>query len=294
MLNIHIVTDSSAHFAQARFGRDNLVTVVPNKLEIGGKLIAEGVDLSHEDAIRHMHGLRIPPALHAPSVADYVQVYNRVARHADAVISIHPSREITASWANARKAAQQVSAHNRIAVIDSQSICAGQGMLVQTALEAARTEATFDDLVRLVRGVVDRVYSVYYIETIDFLLHNKLISPSHGILGAILGIKPFVAIENGQLTVIEKVRTRAQAVERLVEFVVEFTDITDILLLQSRGDMTEQTRLLQDRLAADYAGRTFPFEVYNASLAALIGTDATGVVILEEDMGRFEDDLSED
>lgn len=45
MLNVHIVTDSCAHLIDPYFLRHYPVTVVPNKLEIGGKVYYEGVDL---------------------------------------------------------------------------------------------------------------------------------------------------------------------------------------------------------------------------------------------------------
>jgi DegV family protein with EDD domain len=294
MLNVHIITDSGAHFTDLRFVQQNPVTVVPNKLDIGGKSYYEGVDLDAESALRFIAAQPKPPVLTPPSVTDYVQAYNKAARTADVILSIHASREIYGSWSNARKAAQQVSAHNRIAVIDSQSLCVGQGMLVQAAADAAKTEQTMDDLVRKVRGVVERIYSVYYVESIDYLLHNKLISVSHGILGAMLGIRPFLTIENGRLTPIEKVRTRMQAIERLVEFIIEFTDLKDVMILQNKPEQTDQTRMIQDRLAAEFQGRDFPYSVYNASLAALIGTDATGLVILEEDVDEGHDDFKED
>ena len=165
-------------------------------------------------------------------------------------------------------------------------------MLVRAAVTAIQHEETVDDVVKAVRGAVDRIYSAYYVETTGYLLHNKIMSASHAILGSLLGIKPFLTIEDGHLMLIEKVRTRAQAVERLVEFVAEFTDLEDVVILQHKAHMSEQTRMLQDRLALEFAGRHFPYTVYGASLAALIGADATGIVILEgetESLGSEDD-----
>jgi fatty acid-binding protein DegV len=91
-------------------------------------------------------------------------------------------------------------------------------------------------------------------------------------------------MEEGKLTLIEKVRTRNQAVDRLVDFTSEFTDIEDKSIVHNKLAITDSTRMLQDRLSSSFPGQYFPYSVYNASLAVLIGTDATGVVILERDM----------
>lgn len=285
-LRVHIVTDSFAHFPDSRILKQYSISVVPNKLTIGSKTYTEGVDLSPDEALKLIANQPHAPTITPPSTADYIRVYSQLVRDYDAVISIHASREVSASWANARRAAQQFAGHGKLAIIDSQSLCVGQGMLAQIAARSAQKIHDFDALVRIVRGAVERIYSMYYVESVDYLLQNKLISPSHGVLGAMLGIKPFLTIENGQLIAVEKVRTRLQAIERMVEFVVEFEEISDAVILQHKIGTVEQTRILQDRLAVEFPSRTFPYTIYGASLAALIGADASGIVIVEAEADK--------
>jgi DegV family protein with EDD domain len=289
MPNIQIVTDSCAHFVNPYIIQQSSVTVIPNKIRIGNRIYLEGIDLTPEEAVRLMNHEQAVTEVISPSEAEYAEVYHRLAATSDAIISIHPSQHIHSSWSNASAAAEQIVGHCEVVVVDSQSLSAGQAMLVRAAIEAVEQEATVEEVVRKVRGTVERIYSVYYVETVNSLLRNKIMSSSHAILGAMLGIKPFLTIENGYLTPMEKVRTRAQAVERLVEFVVEFTDIDDVVILQHKPHMSEQTRMIQDRLALEFPNRHFPYTLYNPSLAALIGTDATGVVILESEMEDIDD-----
>jgi DegV family protein with EDD domain len=294
MPKIHIVTDSCAHFVNAHFVQQNPVTVVPNCLTIGDVVYRESQDLSAEEALQHIARRKTPPTVTPPTVQDYMQVYERLAHTHDAIISIHASREIFDSWQNARNAAQSMMGYCEIVVLDSQTLCVAQGLLVQVAVRAIQDGQPPDEVVRIVRGAVDRLYAVYYVETLDFLLRSKIMSASHTLLGTMLGIKPFVSLEEGRLAAIEKVRTRGQAVERLVEFAVEFTDIEQAVLLQSRLAVTDQTRSLQERLSSEFPQLQFPYTVYAPSLAALIGTDATGIVILESEISTmefFEDDF---
>jgi DegV family protein with EDD domain len=291
MPNIHVVTDSGAHFVNPFFVQQHPITVVPNRIQIAGRTYREGVDLSSDEAIRLIAREAVAPSVTSPSEADFAQVYTRLAAECDAIISIHPSRHLYPSLENARAAAEQIGGHCEVIVIDSQSISAGQAMLVRLAAEAAIQGASVDEVVRTVRGAVERVYGVFYVESVSLLLQNKLISSSHAVLGTMLGIKPFLAMENGYLTPMEKVRTRTQAVERLVEFVVEFTDIDDVVILQNRPHLSDQTRAIQDRLAVEFAGRQFPYAQYGPSLAALIGADAMGVVILETELDEIDDDF---
>jgi DegV family protein with EDD domain len=285
MPKIHIVTDSCASFANSHFVEQSPITVVPNTVTIAGGTYREGIDLKAEDTLKLIaKNYNTPVVIKAPSVADYTKVYSRFIRTHDAIISIHASREIYESWQNAKIAAEQMMGRCQIIVIDSQSLCAAQGLLVKVATKAASELTKTDDIVRTIRSAVDRIYSVYYVDSLNFLSHNKLLSWSHQTLGTMLGIKPFITMEEGKLTIIEKVRTRNQAVDRLVDFASEFINIEDKSIVHNKLAITDSTRMLQDRLSSAFPGQYFPYSVYNASLAALIGTDATGVVILERNM----------
>lgn len=282
-MTIHIVTDSGAVFTNARTIQQYPVTVVPNKINIGGKLYRENVDFTADEAMKIIATQTRPPEIIPPTVEEFAAIYGRLSRTSTAIVSIHTSREISQSWQNAREAARQVSGSCEVAVVDSQTICVGQGMLVRLGSQAILEGREFEDVVNVVRGAVERIFSVYYVESPLYLQRSELMSESRTILLAMLGLKPFLSIEDGRLIVTEKVRTRSQAVERLVEFLTEFEELEDAAIIQNRPHITEQTRILQDRLAVDFPGRHFPYTLYGASLAALIGADATGVVVLEKE-----------
>ncbi len=278
-MNVHIVTDSCAHGEIPPN-----VTVVPNTITVQGKSYREGVDLSAEDALRLFTHQPYAPLVYVPTQEEYFEVYERLTREYDAIISIHASREIFPSWQNARAAAQQLLGRCQIEVIDSRTISAGQAMLVRLAARSLADGVSVDEEVRILRGAVERIYSIYYVETTDFLMQNRVMPPAHTILGMMLNLKPVLTVEGGRLAPMEKIRTRIQAIERLVEFAAEFDAFEDAMIVQHKPGITEQSRMLVDRLAVDFPDRRFPSTLYGASLAALIGVDATGLVILENEL----------
>jgi fatty acid-binding protein DegV len=96
-----------------------------------------------------------------------------------------------------------------------------------------------------------------------------------------LHLTPFLQREEGDLIPMETVRTPLQAVDKLVEFVAEFAAVENLVILQNTSYPTDQTRMLQDRLAAEFPGRSFPVMMYGPSLASMIGPDGMGVVVYE-------------
>ena len=291
MPRIHIVTDSGARFSNPRLVRHFPVTILPNTIEIDGKRYHEGTELKTEEAFRLMSQMGTPPKVVPPSEQDYGELFARLSHFCDAVISVHPSRELSESWQNGRLAAQQVSGGCEIAVIDSQSLCAGQGMLMRVAARAAQENDSTEDVIQVVRQAVNRIYSVYCVDDVSFLRANGLMKPSHAILSNHLNIKPFVSLEDGQIIVIEKVLTRSEVIERLVEFLVEFNELEDAVVLQDQKQISEETRVMQDRLAVEFPGQHFPFTMYSATMASYLGTSATGVAVLEKAGDEFDYDF---
>lgn len=295
MTNIHIVTDSTALFVNPHIIGQYPITVVPNTITIAGKQYKEGIDLSTEEAMRLIRQEGQRATISSPSEAEFAALYQSLAASYESIVSIHPSRKLFSSWDNAQAAARQSVGHCEIVVIDSESLSAAQGMLVRIAARASAEEASMEDVIRIVRGTIERVYAMFYVDSINTLLpQHKIMSPSHTILGAMLGVKPCLAMENGLLRPIEKVRSRTQAIDRLIEFVVEFTDIDEMVILQNKTFPTDQTQILQDRLLLEFPGQHFPYAQYGPSLAALIGPEVIGIVLMESEMEYLGDGYTKD
>jgi DegV family protein with EDD domain len=290
-MTIHIVTDSAAHFVTPYYTESRPITVASNQIVIDGQPFREGVDLAPEDAIAIFHRARTRPVLRPPSVQAYLEIFEEITAHAETIISLHMSRELSSSWANAQSAARQMG-HTGIHVVDTGTVCAAQGILVKVAMTALAAGEPVEEIVRQMRGASERLYAMYYVETPTYLDASEILSPAHALLGDMLGLKPFLTIEDGRIVPVEKVRTRTQAIDRLMEFAIEFTDIEDGVVLQPTVAMSDHTRQFQERLSEEFPEQSFPFIVYNPSLAALIGPTATGIVILEhewEEAFRYED-----
>ena len=283
MPRIHIVTDSGATFSNPRLLKHFPLTILPNRIEIDGELYREDIDLEAEAAFPRLAALPCPPRVIPPSENDFGEVFSQLARHFDLIISVHPSRDLSDSWRHGKLAAQRVGKDCEIAVVDSGSACAGQGMLARVAARAAHDKLEVEAAIQSVRHAVNRVYSMYCVGSPDYLGQNGILSPSHTVLARRLGIKPFVSVEDGKIIVVEKAQTRPQAIERMVEFLVEFDALDDVVILQHDPHISEETRIMQDRLALEFPGQHFPFTMYSTTMATWLGPSAIGVAVLEKE-----------
>lgn len=282
MGSIRIVTDSSAQFLDPAFEHQHAIEVVPVAVRFGTEVLWEGVDLDTEGFFRRILTEGMPaPQLQAPSVEDYIQAYTGLMPQADHIVVLPMAHGLSASYQNARLAAEAMRGGIDIIVIDTLTTSVGLAFLVETAALAAEQTDSLEQVVRIVRGALGRIYAVFYVETLDYLFRANLIGEAQSILGRILGIKPFLTIEDGGLVTMEKVRTRAQAVDKLLEFVLEFADMERLVIVQNTPHITEQTRMIQDRLALEFGSGDFPVVMYGPTLGTHLGPDGVGIVIYE-------------
>ncbi len=199
MGRVRIVTDSSAQFLDATVIDRYQIEVVPLTVSLPTRSFREGIDLDFEAFLRSVASQRAPARLEAPSSEAFANLYTRLNHEADHIISIHLSSGLGAVWENARQGARTLLGRCEIEVIDSLTTSAGLAMLVEEAGRAAAAGASFEEIVHRVRGMVSRMYSVFYVGSFEYLRHNNLISEAQAMLGSMLDIKPVLTIEEGAL-----------------------------------------------------------------------------------------------
>jgi len=275
-----IVTDGDAVIPPQTAQRLG-ISVVPLAVRIGDEVHKDGNGEWNEALLARMERERVPVEVVGPTVADFRAVYNRLSRTTDRIISIHSSDHLSPIVRNARAAAAEFLGRCDIAVVDSQTTSLGLSILVEQAAKMARDGVSQEEILRTVRGMIRRIYVVMFTDSLDYLERSGLISPAQCILGTMLGIKPFLSIEEGEIIPMEKVRSRDKGLDKLVEFAGEFTSVQQVAILQSTFRPTSDTLLLQDRLRNFFPNQEFSILVYGPLLASHIGPDGLGLIIYE-------------
>jgi DegV family protein with EDD domain len=280
-MSVRIVTDSASHLPPDVV--EGLgITVVPFHIQIGEHTFLDGVDLTEERFRELVYEQGLQPETFSPSVAEFYEAYERLNRNTSEIISIHLAETLSNTIQNAREAANRLLGRCRIEVVDSKTISVGLGILVEAAAQAASNDQPPDEIVRLVRGMISRVYVVFFSENLDYLERGGRIGHAQALLGTMLGIKPFLTLEEGEITPIEKVRTREQALEKLIEFVAEFDGIEQLAIVKGVAHSDEDTGFLIERLHGVFPELEIPVLSYGPMLASHIGPDTMGLVVFEE------------
>jgi len=284
MGKVAIVTDSTAYL-EPGVAQALDINVVPLNVSLGDETLHDGIDITTEAFFLRLEQGGVVPRTSPPSVRAFEQVYASLHAHTDQILSIHISGRLSQTANHAQRGADSLLGRCSIAVVDSMTTSLGLGILASAAARAAQQGANLDEVVRLVRGMIPHIYIVFYVDQMDYLERGNRIGRAQAILGTMLNVKPLLFMEDGEIIPLEKVRTHEKAVEKLFEFVAEFSELEQAAIIQRYAYPTDETKMLLERLEQLFPGLPFPIIQYGPVLASHIGPSAMGVVVYETPEG---------
>ncbi len=276
---VKIVTDSNAHLPDPALIAELGIEVVPLTIRVGAQVYPERINFTDEAFLRRLAKDSGSVSVETPSVGQMRGIFGRLGQAADKIVCIHTSSALNDLADVARQAAASYAGRQRIVVLDTASTSVGVGLIVEAAARAAADGASLAEVVRIVRGMIPHMYALILSDSLEYLESWGRLGPAQTLLGTMLGLKPIAMMEDGDLLPIEKVRTYARAIDKLFEFIIEFSRIEQMYLIQHEFE-SEAAQLLE-RLELAYPDREFPVVGYPPSLAVHIGPKALGVLVYE-------------
>jgi len=156
-----------------------------------------------------------------PSVGDFLEVYEPLLAEGRDICSIHLSSEISGTYESANQARERLISDGkggeRVHIVDSRTGCGGMGLTILAAGNAIEQGATGAEAkARAEQSRADlKIY--FAVDTLEYLRRGGRIGAARALIGSTLKIKPILTLEE-EITPIERVRTRARALERLIDY----------------------------------------------------------------------------
>lgn len=215
-----VVTDSTASFP-AGLAAQLEIEVVPLHVVIDGESYLEGVDCTPQQiATALTAGAEVSTS--QPTRAQFIEVFSRlVEQGAREIVSVHISARLSGTATTAQSAAEDMRVP--VHVVDSATAAMGLGFAaVSAARHAAQLNAdgaacTGEQIAQVATKSACSSGAVFLVESLDHLRKGGRLGRAASTVGTLLGLRPLLTLEDGEIVVLQKVRTRRLAIERLVE-----------------------------------------------------------------------------
>ncbi|NJN97213.1 MAG: DegV family protein [Anaerolineales bacterium] len=266
---ISVVTDSTSYIPSDLL-RQHQITVVPLKVLFGAETYDEISGLSNADFYRRLATTSDFPTTSQPASGEFRQAFQQILQRDPTaqILVLTISSRLSGTYSAAVTAAEGLP-EAAITVFDSLSAAMGLGLMALTATEMAAAGHSLPSILSRLEQMRRDTHIVLVVDTLEYLKRGGRIGTAAAFLGTLLNTKPILAVVEGKLQPLDRVRTKKRALERLfVE--LESKLITPRQPLQA-GVMHIAAEAEMDSMAALLRDRFNITRLYTSELGPVIG-----------------------
>jgi len=267
--NTAVVLDSTSDYPEAPSRFPNM-RFVPLYVRFGDETYRDYVELGPAEFYEKLRGSPVLPATSQPTPQDFLSAYEELERY-ERIYSLHVSSKVSGTFSSAELGAQELGG-DKVRVVDSLSVSLAIAMLSHAIQRRLARGTTDEEIEALVERFHRDCGVIFTVETLEYLQRGGRIGRAAALAGSLLNVRPILAIEEGVVTAVARVRGRQKALaefERRLEAATE--DRAGLRVAIAHADAAEWVGTL-----SELVWRTRPkAEIeFTASLGAVVGTHA--------------------
>lgn len=280
---IAIITDTDASLPDA-LAEELGIYQVPITIHFGDEILKSNYEINDIALIERIKQEGKLPTTAAPAPGEFAAAYQKAFENgADEVICLTVSGEVSATY-KAAQTARELMPDHQITVVDTWSVSMGQGFMVLAAAKLARKGTDREAILEQVFQVRDQTYLFASLATLKYMAMSGRVGAISAEMAKMLSIMPILTIKEGKLDLLEKVRTRKKAWNRLIELTEESLAgrrIEDMFLLHvaAEEDAKQFLDLLEKRVDL---GREVPITNLSPGLSVHTGPGLVGLAFISE------------
>jgi len=224
MSKIAVVTDSTSYIPSDLVKKHN-ITVVPQVLIWDDQTYRDGVDIQSTEFFTRLETSKTMATTSQVSITDMQSTFQGLVEQGFDVIGIFVSSKLSGTIQSATQAKTMMEkAGEKVTIIDSYTTAMGMGFQALAVARAAQEGANLQDCIALAEKARENTGVFFAVDTLEFLHRGGRLGGAQRFLGTMLNLKPILAVQDGRVEGIEKIRTRSKAHDRVLELIKENTD----------------------------------------------------------------------
>ena len=271
---IHVIVDSTSGVTEESLAKHKNLHLIPLTLAINGEYVPE-TEATISQVIEYSEATKKSIPTSQPSTGDFLELFDKIPAE-DAIIILCITTAVSGTYNGAVLAAKQ-SKRDQIAVINTRTTAIGILQMAQDALEFIDAGVSFDDLVKKLLDIAERMRTTFTVDSLEYLRRGGRIGKAAGIIGSILKIKPCIYLnKNNEVDVLDKVRTRKKAVASLLNYLHNNSPCKRIGIVHIEN--MEGAKELQRQVQSEYPDIEVTVTGGTPVLACYLGPGLVGII----------------
>ena len=268
-MSIRIVVDSTSDLTDEIIEKYN-IKMVPLSVNFEDESFLDKVELSTSDFFKKLAASKKLPTTTLVSPGAFVEAFSEILLEGDQVLGLFIASELSGTYDSARMAKDMIGSDD-IYIVDTKSACLGSFALILEAIKLVQQNKTIGEVVEELEKVKGNIVVVAALDTLKYLEKGGRLSKGQAVVGTFLNIKPIIAVKDGKIEVIEKIRGKNKTIKSFDEWIEKNNfDLSDKTVLLFHGDALEQLKVLRETIEKKYNIKN----IIEQEIGAVIGTHA--------------------
>ncbi len=247
------------------------VSIVPLTVHFGDEEYIDGVTIDHKAFYEKLVETDVHPSTSQATPDAFIKEFEKAKAVGEGAVVITLSSKLSGTYQSAQIAAED---YENVFLVDSGSVTIGGGILVEYALRLLNEGLEAKEIAEKLEEAKERIIIIALVDTLEYLKKGGRISKTVAFAGAVLNIKPVLAVEDGEITILGKARGSKMGNNLLVQEIEKSGGVNfgmPVLLGYSGLSDALLLKYIEDSKSIWDGGLD---EIHYTSIGSVIGTHA--------------------
>lgn len=280
-MGVRIIVDSASDISE-REAQELGITMLPMKIRLCGREYLDGIELNAHEFYEMLESSSEFPKTSQVTPFEFQKAFERAVSEGDDVVAITISSKLSGTYQSAKIAQEEFK--GRVFVVDSLNATVGERLLCELALNLIKEGKSAEQIASELDRMKGKIHLIARLETLEYLKKGGRISALTAFAGELLGIKPVIAVIDGEVKLIGKARGAKNGNSLLtnlvnkvgIDFSLPIGTIYSGTKRDSLEDYIEQSAEMWQNETA-----SVPMYALGATIGVHVGSGAIGVAFFE-------------
>ncbi|HHT98350.1 MAG TPA: DegV family protein [Clostridiales bacterium] len=220
-MSVKILTDSTSYIDE-KLRKELGIQIIPLYVSFKDESIKE-TEMSNKEFYERMEKGGIP-LTSQPSLGELYDIMVETVSKGDELLAVFLSSDMSGTYHSACGVRDRVLGEYKdakIQIIDARSNSMQLGFAAIVAARAGKDGKSIDEIVEIVKHNIKRSRFVFIPDNLEYLKKGGRIGGGAALIGNLLKIIPILTVKHGKTSILKKVRTKAKAINEMINQVLE-------------------------------------------------------------------------
>jgi DegV family protein with EDD domain len=275
---LRIATDGAAD-VPAAWQKEYDISIIPINIHFGEKTFIQFEEMDFDSFYKEVSVNKTFPKTSQPSPHQFVEFYKKNFSKDDTILSIHVTSKLSGTYASSVSAAEELKGEYNIVPFDSAGGSMGIAFLCRTARQMANEGKSVEEIVKHLETMRPHAHVILTLDTLEYARRSGRVGTLSAAIASLLNVKPVARLQDGLVHMVDKVRTRKNAVARVIEMGKGIVGDKPVHVGIVHANDEQSGKMLMEEARKNFNVRDLEFSDLTISLAINFGPGTVGLIL---------------